>query len=36
MAMTQIIAEPAVAQVVVTREFAAPRGLVFRAYATCR
>lgn len=30
--MTQIIAEPAVAQVVVTREFAAPRGLLFRAY----
>src|SRR5690242_6626460 len=32
MATTQIIAEPAVPRVVVTREFAAPRELLFRAY----
>ena len=32
MATAQIIAEPAVPQVVVTREFAAPRELLFRAY----
>lgn len=32
MATTQIIAEPAVPQLVVTSEFAAPRGLLFRAY----
>ena len=30
MATTQIIAEPAVPQVIVTREFAAPRELLFR------
>jgi uncharacterized protein YndB with AHSA1/START domain len=33
MAKTQIIAEPGVPQVIVTREFAAPRELLFRAYA---
>lgn len=32
MPKTQIIAEPAVPQVIVTREFAAPRELLFRAY----
>jgi uncharacterized protein YndB with AHSA1/START domain len=32
MAKTQVIAEPAVPQVIVTREFAAPRELLFRAY----
>jgi uncharacterized protein YndB with AHSA1/START domain len=32
MAETQITAEPGVPQVVMTRAFAAPRGLVFRAY----
>jgi uncharacterized protein YndB with AHSA1/START domain len=32
MAETQITAEPGVPQIVVTREFAAPRDLVFRAY----
>ena len=32
MATTQIIAEPAVPQLVVTSEFAAPRDLLFRAY----
>jgi uncharacterized protein YndB with AHSA1/START domain len=32
MRKTQITAEPGVPQVVVTREFAAPRDLVFRAY----
>ena len=33
MATTQIIAEPAVPQLVVTSEFAAPRDLPFRAIA---
>lgn len=32
MAKTQIIAEPAVPQIVITREFAAPRDLLFRAH----
>jgi uncharacterized protein YndB with AHSA1/START domain len=32
MAKTQIIAEPAVPQVIVIREFAVPRELLFRAY----
>jgi uncharacterized protein YndB with AHSA1/START domain len=32
MAKTQIIAEPGVPQVIVIREFAAPRELLFRAY----
>jgi uncharacterized protein YndB with AHSA1/START domain len=32
MAKTEITAEPGVPQIVVTREFAAPRDLVFRAY----
>jgi uncharacterized protein YndB with AHSA1/START domain len=32
MGKTQITAEPGVPQVIVTREFAAPRELVFRAY----
>ena len=32
MATTQIIAEPGVPQLVITREFFAPRDLVFRAY----
>jgi len=32
MATTQIIAEPAVPQLVVTSEFAAPRDLSFRAH----
>jgi hypothetical protein len=32
MAKTQIIAEPGVPQIVITREFDAPRELLFRAY----
>ncbi|SHM54059.1 SRPBCC family protein [Cryptosporangium aurantiacum] len=32
MAKTEIIAEPGTSQIVVTREFQAPRDLVFRAY----
>lgn len=32
MATTQIIAEPGVPQIVITREFAAPRELLFRAH----
>ena len=32
MAKTQIIAEPGVPQVVISREFQAPRDLLFRAY----
>ena len=32
MATTQIIAEPGMPQIVITREFAAPRELLFRAY----
>ncbi|MGH2559837.1 MAG: SRPBCC family protein [Thermomicrobiales bacterium] len=32
MAKTRIIAEPGVPQIVITREFAAPRELLFRAY----
>ena len=32
MATTQIIAEPGVPQLVTSREFAAPRDLLFRAY----
>jgi hypothetical protein len=32
MAKTQIIAEPGVPQIVITREFAAPRELLFRAH----
>ena len=32
MAATQIIAEPGVPQIVITREFAAPRELLFRAF----
>jgi uncharacterized protein YndB with AHSA1/START domain len=32
MALAQITAEPAVPQIVVTREFAAPRDLLFRAF----
>jgi uncharacterized protein YndB with AHSA1/START domain len=32
MAKTQIIAEPGVPQIVITREFAAPRALLFRAH----
>jgi uncharacterized protein YndB with AHSA1/START domain len=32
MAKTQIIAEPGVPQIVITREFDAPRGLLFRAH----
>lgn len=32
MATTQIIAEPGTQQIVITREFAAPRALLFRAY----
>jgi uncharacterized protein YndB with AHSA1/START domain len=32
MAKTQIIAEPGVPQIVITREFDAPRDLLFRAY----
>ena len=32
MAKTQITAEPGVQQIVITREFAAPRDLLFRAY----
>ena len=29
---TQIIAEPGIPQIIISREFDAPRGLVFRAY----
>jgi uncharacterized protein YndB with AHSA1/START domain len=32
MAKTEITAEPGIPQIVVSREFAAPRDLVFRAY----
>ncbi|MFL6054259.1 MAG: SRPBCC family protein [Actinoallomurus sp.] len=32
MAKTEIIAEPGIPQIVITREFEAPRDLVFRAY----
>ncbi|HKT05551.1 MAG TPA: SRPBCC family protein [Rugosimonospora sp.] len=32
MSKTQITAEPGVPQIIITREFAAPRDLVFRAY----